>query len=94
MCDCQKAKANTVGDAWSDAINTVKNYGNTAANEVVNSAIPPVKEACKQGAIIGIKEYAVPVTLGIALTLTAAGSIGFVLGRHWQSKKKKKKATA
>lgn len=87
MCDCDKT--NTVGDAWSDILDTAKNYGSKATTEIVNTAIPGVKEACKQGAVIGIKEYAVPVTLGIAATLMTAGYLGYLLGKHWQNKKKK-----
>lgn len=83
MCNCQKSE---LGDFFTDAVDSVKKMGSSAANEVANQVSEPVKEACRQGAIVAIKDYSIPVTAGIAAVLTAFGYIGFVLGKHYRSK--------
>ena len=86
MCNCKKCQEN-LGDFITDATNAVKNFGTNAANEVVDASIGPVKEACRQGTVIAIKEYSIPVTAGIAAILTVFTYAGFKLGQHYKSKK-------
>lgn len=85
MCNCSQ---NSVGDIFTDAIDAAKKFGGNAANEVANQVSEPVKEACRQGAIVAIKDYSIPVTAGIAAVLTTFTVIGFVLGKHYKNSKK------
>ena len=84
MCNCQKKRA--LGDIFTDAINYGKKAATDAANIVVDESVGPVKEACRQGAIIAIKDYSIPVTAGIAAVLITTGAIGFFLGKHFKKK--------
>jgi len=84
MCNCPKKAA--LGDIFTDAINYGKKAATDVANSVVDQSAGPVKEACRQGAIIAIKDYSIPVTAGIAVVLLTTGAIGFFLGKHFKGK--------
>jgi len=82
MKDCP-CSANPVGDIFTDTANTLTKG---AIKTVTDAAADPIKAACKEGAIIAIKDYSIPVTLGIGAILTTFTTIGFYLGKHFRSK--------
>lgn len=84
MCNCQKKSA--LGDVFTDVLNYGKKAATDAANTVVDQSVGPVREACRQGAIIAIKDYSIPVTAGIAAVLIFTGGVGFFLGKHFKGK--------
>lgn len=84
MCNC--AKKTALGDVFTDVLNYGKKTATDAANTVAEQSVGPVKEACRQGAIIAIKDYSIPVTAGIAAVLITTGAIGFFLGKHFKKK--------
>ncbi len=73
-----------MNDAWSDAIDTLKKTGSSVASEVVNQTQEPLKQACTDGARVAIREYAVPITLGIAGAATILITLGFYAGKHFR----------
>lgn len=79
-----------MNDAWSNVVDKVKSTvtsaGGDVASSIANQAITPVQDACKQGATMAIKEYAIPITLGIAATATGLIVLGFFAGKHFRTK--------
>jgi hypothetical protein len=68
--------------------NTAKDvYNKVGGGALVNEVQAGVKEACKQGAIVGMKDYAIPIVLGVTITVASIFGIGFLAGKHTEIKR-------
>lgn len=68
--------------------NTAKDiYNQAGGGALVNEVQAGVKEACKQGAIVGMKDYAIPIVLGVTITITGLFGIGFIAGKYAEQKR-------
>lgn len=76
---------NAVGVNKDTASNLYKEAG---GGELIKEVQSGVKEACKQGAIVGIKDYAIPVMLGTTAVISGLIGIGYLVGKYTERRKK------
>lgn len=75
-----------------DAVGINKNtatdlYKGAGGEQLITEVQKGVKEACKQGAVVGIKDYALPLVAGTTLVISGLIGIGYVIGNYSAKRK-------